>query len=180
MWLGEGQKDWIFWLGDIQQKGKIQFFGLFYQPLPFWRRMYPNFWISRTPIPISFLLREWGGYPAMINQSHLFHIFVTTNKTSNNKKYLIWNLRTCHLLSFLKKCWWYMLYINKVIKLSSTWNEENVTTSQAINKRKCKIYKTIEFFTCFHYFILFWGTIFWHSIAEKYFMIWFSLECSLM
>ena len=40
----------------------------------------------------------------------------------------------------------------------------------------CKI---IEFFTYFNYFILFWGTVFWHSIAEKYFMIWYSLECNI-
>ena len=30
------------------------------------------------------------------------------------------------------------------------------------------------------YFILFWEAIFWHSITEKYFMIWYSLENSIM
>ena len=38
----------------------------------------------------------------------------------------------------------------------------------------------MNFFTYFHYFILFWGTIFWHSIARKYFMIWYLLEYSIM
>ena len=112
----------------------------------------------------------------MINQNYLFHIFLTTSKGCNSKKHLISNLRICHLLNFLKNidetC-----YI--LIKLSSTWNEENVKFVQAINKGKCKIYKIIEFFTYFPYFILFWGTIFWHSIAEKYFMIWYSLEYSV-
>ena len=66
------------------------------------------------------------------------------------------------------------------IKLSSAWNEENVTTFSSINKAKYKIYKITEFFNYFHDFILFWGAIFWHCIAEKYFMIWYLLEYSIM
>ena len=31
-----------------------------------------------------------------------------------------------------------------------------------------------------NYFTLFWEAIFWHSITEKYFMIWYSLENSIM
>ena len=41
---------------------------------------------------------------------------------------------------------------------------------QAFNEGKYRIYKRIEFATYFHYLILFWGTMFWHSIAEKYFI----------
>ena len=44
------------------------------------------------------------------------------------------------------------------------------------NKGKHKIYKMIEFFTYVYYFILFWKTIFWHSVTEKYFIIWNLLE----
>ena len=42
--------------------------------------------------------------------------------------------------------------------------------------RHNKIYRMIGFFTYFHYFILFWGTIFWHNITEKYCMIWYLPE----
>ena len=38
----------------------------------------------------------------MIDQNFSFHIFVPRNKAINNKKYLISNLRTCHLLNFEK------------------------------------------------------------------------------
>ena len=51
---------------------------------------------------------------------------------------------------------------------------------QAFNEGKYRIYKRIEFATYFHYLILFWGTMFWHSIAEKYFTIWLSLGHSFM
>ena len=61
-----------------------------------------------------------------------------------------------------------------LIKLLSTWNKP-------INKEKYKIYtQNYWSFYLFSYFILFWGTIFSHSIAEKYLMIWFSLEYSIM
>ena len=33
---------------------------------------------------------------------------------------------------------------------------------------------SLKFFIYFHYSILFWRTIFWDNIAEKYFMIWYS------
>ena len=52
---------------------------------------YPIFWrINRTPIPIPFVKRERD--PAMINQNYLFHIFVTKNRSSNNKniEFQIW------------------------------------------------------------------------------------------
>ena len=37
----------------------------------------------QTSNPYSLL--KAGGDPAMINQDHFFHFFVTTNKASNNK-----------------------------------------------------------------------------------------------
>ena len=37
-----------------------------------------------------------------------------------------------------------------------------------------------ESFTEFYFFISFWGTIFWHNIAEKYFVIWYSAKYSSM
>ena len=59
---------------------------LFYQPLPFLEKNVPSHicWrINRTPISIPFV--KWGRYLAIINQNYLFHVFVTTNKSSNNK-----------------------------------------------------------------------------------------------
>ena len=37
-----------------------------------------------------------------------------------------------------------------------------------------------DFLTKFHYFILFWGTIFWHSMDDNYFMIWYAEKYSIM
>ena len=44
-------------------------------PIPFGEKTKPQF-----PSPL-----QHRGDPAMINQNYLFHIFVTANKTSNNK-----------------------------------------------------------------------------------------------
>ena len=38
----------------------------------------------------------------------------------------------------------------------------------------------LTFHTYFHYFISFWGSIFWYRIVEKYFIIWYPLEYTIM
>ena len=35
-------------------------------------------------------------------------------------------------------------------------------------------------FTYFHYFTLFWGTIFWHSMTDNYFMIRYQVKNNIM
>ena len=50
----------------------------------------PIFWrINRIPIPIAFV--KWED-PVMINQNYFFHIFVTKNRSNNNKniEFQIW------------------------------------------------------------------------------------------
>ena len=56
------------------------------------------------------------------------------------------------------------------------WRKCNNFFKQLI---KGNVKHTKNFYTYFH-FILFWGTMFWHSIVEKYFTIWYSLEYSIM
>ena len=69
-----------------------------------------------------------------------------------------------------------MLYTNKFIVILK-WRKCNNFFKQLM---KGNVKYTKKNYTSFHYFILFWGTIFWHSIDEKYFMIWYSLEYSIM
>ena len=64
-----------------------------------------------------------------------------------------------------------MLYTNKFIIILK-WRKCNYFFKQLIKGNV----KYIKHFFAFRYFILFWETIFWHSIEEKYFMIWYSLE----
>ena len=77
----------------------------------------------------------------------------------------------CHLLNFKKNILMIRHFTNEVI-INLKWRK-------CSNKGKYKIYKIIGFFTDFHYFMLFWGTIFWHIITENYFMIWYSLKYNI-
>ena len=74
---------------EISNKHKLLFLNnlppLFYQLLPFLRKMQPlPFFGEQTELQLSSPLKR-GEDPAMTNQNYLFHIFVTTNKVSNNK-----------------------------------------------------------------------------------------------
>ena len=69
---------------------------------------------------------------------------------------------------------YFLLQVKPVIIKIFTFKFENVAFTKLPEKlmiRHNKIYKMIEFFTYFHYFVLSWGTIFWHNITEKYFII---------
>ena len=84
-------------------------------------------------------------------------------------------MRICHLLNFQKKKY-DMLYTKMLIYLK---RRKCNNLFKPVIKGNVKYKKSLNFFTYFHYFILFW-TILWHSIVEKYFMIWYSLEYSIM
>ena len=64
-----------------------------------------------------------------------------------------------------------MLYTNKFIIILK-WRKCNHFFKQLIKGNV----KYVKHFFTFRCFILFWENIFWHSIEEKYFMIWYSLE----
>ena len=66
----------------------------------------------------------------------------------------------------------------KLIRHVIYWQSYNLLF-QAITKEKCKIYKIVEFFTCFHLSFYF-EELYSHSIVEKYFMNWYSLKHSIM
>ena len=66
-----------------------------------------------------------------------------------------------------------MLYSIKII-INLKW-KICINFFESLIKGILKLRISFIFLTYFHYFILFWGTIFWDSIAEKYFMIWYSL-----
>ena len=70
---------------------------------------------------------------------------------------------------------------NKVI-MSLEWRKLKNFFKSLIkgNTKYTKSFSILLIFTYFHYFILFWGTIFWHRITETYLMIWYSLEYNIM
>ena len=89
------------------------------------------------------------------------------NSLCNVAEIQLWLIKT--------NCFTYLLLkIKPVILKTFVFKFENVAFNKLPKKlmiRHNKIYKMIEFFTYFHYFVLSWGTIFWHNITEKYFII---------